>query len=85
MLWAAVAYGVGIVAGVHAWRPALWWALAGILFILAAAYFPRRRPPLGWALGIGVFFLAGAFHVQARSSFSRLDASIQPNVDKLLK
>ena len=82
MLWATLAYGLGIVAGVHAWRPALWWALPGILFILAAAYFTRRRPSLGWALGIGVFFLAGAFHVQARSGFSRLDAGIQPYADR---
>jgi len=82
MLWAAVTYGLGIVAGVHAWRPASWWTLAGILFILAGAYFIRRRPPVGWALAIGVFFLAGAFDIQARAGFSRVDAGIQPFADR---
>ena len=48
MLWAALAYSSGIVAGVYAWRPALWWVVAGASFACAAGYFGRRRCGLGW-------------------------------------
>ena len=82
MLWAALAHSAGIAAGVHAWRPALWWVVAGTAFIGAAAYFIRRRAGLGWALALGAFFLAGALHVQLRSGSRRLDTNIQPYADR---
>jgi len=47
MLWAAVAYSSGIVAGVYLCRPSSWWIFAGTSFLLAAAYFARRRTALG--------------------------------------
>src|SRR5208283_5214283 len=51
MFWAAVAYSSGIVAGVYAWRPALWWVMAGVSFACAAGYFIRQsRSALGWIL-----------------------------------
>jgi competence protein ComEC len=78
MLWAAVAYSCGIVAGIYLWRPALWWVVAGVAFVCAAAYFARRRSRLGWALALGTFFLLGALHVQVRGSSIRLDTGIQP-------
>ena len=78
MLWAAVAYSLGIIAGVYLWRPALWWVLAGIAFVCAAAYFARRGSRVGWALALGAFFLFGALHVQARKGSRRLDTSIRP-------
>jgi len=78
MLWAAVAYSSGIVTGVYAWRPALWWVVAGALFACAAGYFVRRRPGLGWALTLGAFFLFGALHIQVRGAATHLDTSIQP-------
>jgi competence protein ComEC len=81
MLWACLAYGCGILLGIHEWRPALWWIVAGAAFIAAAGYFARRRAGLGWALALGGFFLAGAFHVQIRSGPS-LDRSIQPYADR---
>jgi len=82
MLWAALAYSLGIVAGAYLWRPALWWVLAGSGFVAAAAYFAYRRSRLAWALALGALFLAGALHMQARGSALRLDTSIQPYADR---
>jgi competence protein ComEC len=82
MLWAAVAYCLGITAGVYLWRPVLWWVIAAAAFIAAAAYFasPRSRP--AWALALGAFFLAGALHIQLRGGSPRLDTSIDPYADR---
>ena len=82
MLWAAVAYALGMVAGVYAWRPALWWIIAGAAFVAAAAYFVERRSGFAWTLALGVFFLAGALHLQIRTGSSRLDTGIQPYADR---
>jgi len=78
MFWAAVAYSSGIVVGVYAWRPALWWVVAGASLACAAGYFVRRWSALGWALALGAFFLFGALHIQVRAAATRLDTSIQP-------
>ncbi len=78
MLWAAVSYSLGIVAGAYLWRPLLWWAFAGAAFAAAAAYFAQRRSWLGWSLGLGALFFAGALHIQARvPSDATLDMRIQ--------
>jgi len=82
MLWAAVSYSLGILAGACWWRPALWWVVAGGAFVSAAGYFARRRSGLGWALALGAFFLAGALHVQVRGASTRLDTNIQPYADR---
>jgi competence protein ComEC len=81
MLWAALTYSCGIVAGVYLWRPVLWWVVAGAAFVLAAAYMSGRRSRLGWTLALGAFFLAGALHIQARGSVARVDTAIQPYAD----
>ena len=82
MLWAAVSYSLGIVAGAFLWRPALWWLVAGAAFLLAAAYFAPRRSAVGWTLALSALFLAGALHMQARAGGPRLDTSIQPYADR---
>jgi competence protein ComEC len=82
MLWAAVAYAIGIVAGVYLWRPAIWWVVAAFAFAAAAAYFAHRRSGLGWLLALGALFLAGALHIQLRSGSPRLDATIQIYADR---
>jgi competence protein ComEC len=82
MLWAALFYSLGIVAGAYLWRPALWWVVAGAAFLLAAAYFAPRRSALGWTLALSALFLAGALHMQARADGPRLDTSIQPYADR---
>ena len=82
MLWAAVSYSLGIIAGVYLWRPALWWTIAATAFIAAASYFAQRRSGLGWLLALGAFFLAGALLIQVRDASTRLDTSIQPYADR---
>ena len=82
MLWAAVIYGLGVVAGTYQWRPNSWWIVSAVLFIAAAVYLRRRRVKLGWVLGFLAFLLAGALNIQLRSSGSRLDTSILPFADR---
>ncbi len=78
MLWAAVAYASGIIAGVYLWRPTLWWVVAVLFFAGAASYFAGRRSRLGWVVAMGAFFLFGALHIQLRGAAPRLDTSIRP-------
>ncbi|HEX4784470.1 MAG TPA: ComEC/Rec2 family competence protein [Candidatus Sulfotelmatobacter sp.] len=81
MLWAAVAYSLGIGAGFYLWRPTFWWVAAASLFLTAAAYFAQRRSGLGWLLALGALFLAGALHIQARAVSTRFDTAIGPYAD----
>ncbi len=81
MLWAALSYALGIIAGVHAWRPASWWVAAAVAFLAAALYFMHRRKLLGFGLALGTFFLAGALHIQLRGSTNSLDTSLNPFAD----
>jgi competence protein ComEC len=82
MLWAALAYSLGIIAGVYLWRPTLWWTISATAFIAAASYFARRRSGLGWILALAAFFVTGALHIQVRGASTRLDTSIQPYADR---
>ena len=82
MLWAAVAYCLGITAAVYLWRPLLWWTLAAVAFIAAAAYFTPRRSHPAWALALGTFFLMGALQMQLRGSSPQLDSGILPYADR---
>ena len=82
MLWAAVAYSLGIVAGTYFWRPEVWWLAAGVVFTAAAAYFALKRSRLGWLLALGAVFLTGAVRVQLRGNSPGLDTSIQPYADR---
>ncbi len=67
MLWAALAFSTGIVIGVHAWRPPLWWVVAWMVFALSGAYLLRRKGWLAFIVGLGALFFAGALMVQVRS------------------
>ncbi len=64
LLWAALAFAAGIVLGVYAWRPPLWWLLAWIGFALSAAYLLRRRGRSAALLGLAALFLLGALIFQ---------------------
>jgi competence protein ComEC len=81
MLWAALAYALGITAGMYASRPTLCWVVASGAFLVAAAYFVNRRVWLAGALALGSLFLAGALHIQLRGASTHLDTSIQPFAD----
>jgi competence protein ComEC len=78
MLWAALAYSLGILAGIYLWRPTLWWAIAVAAFVLAAAYFTLRRSRFSWVLALGAIFFAGALHIRLHDASSHFDTSIQP-------
>ena len=82
MLWAAIAYCLGTVAGAYLWRPALWWIVGGITFVLAAVYFSSRRPHVGLALALGAFFLVGAFHAQTGAGGPHTDTSLLAFADR---
>ncbi len=82
LLWVVISYSIGIVAGVYAWRPVLWWFVGITVFLLAAAYFVQRRPAVAWALALSVFFLAGAAHIQLRLGSANLDTSILAYADR---
>jgi competence protein ComEC len=66
LLWAALGYSGGIVAGVYLWRPPLWWLVAAVAFSGFTCFFRRRRPWLAALLGLSVMFLAGALSTQLR-------------------
>jgi competence protein ComEC len=76
MLWAALAYCAGIIAGLYAWRPASWWVAAGAVFVAAGLYFVHRRKWIGVSLALGSFFVAGAIHIQIRGPANTLDTSL---------
>jgi competence protein ComEC len=64
LLWAALAYAGGIFAGHYAWRPPLWWLVAGLVFAFSAACFLRRRAQVGIALAWFSLFVFGALTIQ---------------------
>jgi competence protein ComEC len=75
-LWAALAYGAGIVAGASAWRPPLWWVIAAVGFLGAGGYFVRRRLWLGFFLALGSLFFIGALEIQLRTAQGPLDDGV---------
>jgi len=81
MLWAASVYSAGIVVGLYAWRPPVWWIVGAAALAAAGAYFALRRSGLAWLLGLGTLFFLGALHIQLRSALPRLDTSILPYAD----
>jgi len=76
LLWAALAYGTGIVAGTYAWRPPRWWVVAALGFLGAGIYFVRRRVWFAFALALGALFFLGALAIQLRTSQGALDNGI---------
>ena len=52
LLWAALAYGAGIVAAPHIWRPATWWIATVAAFLVAAAILSRGLPRVAQVLAM---------------------------------
>jgi len=64
LLWAAIAFAVGILLGSYVLRPALWWLIAAAWFVISGTHFVRRRIWAASALGLGALIAAGAFSIQ---------------------
>ncbi len=68
LLWAALFYAGGMFVGRYAWRPPLWWLIAGLVFGCSALYFLRRRARLGIALALSSLLVFGALTIQEGGS-----------------
>jgi hypothetical protein len=67
LFWAAVCFAAGILAGTYCWRPALWWLVAAVIFILAALQFrgPKAwRSTLAWTMALSAVAATGAWSAQ---------------------
>jgi competence protein ComEC len=67
LLWAALAFSLGIWIGARAWRPATWWIIAVAAFVPAACWFLSRRAWLAKGLSLVTWCLLGALLIQIRS------------------
>jgi competence protein ComEC len=78
MLWAALTYSTGIIAGTYFPRPVSWWFAAGLAVLAAALYFLNKRKFFAIALALSAFFLTGALHIQLRAPVPARDLSLDP-------
>ncbi|MGA8273254.1 MAG: ComEC/Rec2 family competence protein [Candidatus Sulfotelmatobacter sp.] len=83
MLWAALSYATGIVAGTYFSRPVSWLLPAALAFLALALFFLRKQKWLAATLGLATFFLVGALDIQlkdiqAKTSPSGPASSLQP-------
>src|SRR5258708_8307213 len=80
LLWAVMAFSLGLWAGVRAGGPPSWWVVAVMAFVFAASWFLPKRAWLAKALSLSAWFLLGAFLIQVRGHqterFPRDDARI---------
>jgi competence protein ComEC len=66
LLYAALAFAAGIVAGPYAWRPPVWFLIAIAAFTASSAYWARTRGCVARGLALSVLFWLGAFSIQVR-------------------
>jgi competence protein ComEC len=59
-------FSAGLWSGLRTWRPPAWWAIAIVIFALAACWYLSRRPWAARALALATFFLFGSFLIQIR-------------------
>ncbi len=64
LLWVALAFAGGILAGTRAWRPDPWWWVGFAAACGASAYFLRRREGLAAALAAVAMVCLGALEAQ---------------------
>jgi competence protein ComEC len=60
MFYAAMAFSAGICMAHFAWRPPLWWAVAALSFLLAAAALLRKNGLAAFVIALGSLVAAGA-------------------------
>ena len=78
MLWATLAYALGIIAGAHFSHPASWCIAAAAAFLASALYFLAGRKLLATILALVTFFFAGFLQIQLRNSSAIRDLSLNP-------
>jgi competence protein ComEC len=67
LLYAALTFAAGIIAGTYAWRPPLWFLVAILTCSLSAVLLSNRRRRIAWAFGLSSLFWLGALSVQLRA------------------
>jgi len=67
LLWAAMAFAAGLSAGLHMWRPPLWWLVSAAVFAASGTFVAHRRARVAFSLGLATVFVAGALLIQVRS------------------
>ncbi len=60
MFYAAIAFSVGICMAHLAWRPPLWWMVAALCFLLAAAALLRKNATAAFVIALGSIVAVGA-------------------------
>ncbi len=78
MLWATLAYALGIIAGAHFSHPASWCIAAAAAFLASVLYFLAGRKLLATILALVTFFFAGFLQIQLRNSSAIRDLSLNP-------
>jgi len=78
MLYSALAYSAGIIAGLYLYTPPSRWVTAAAAFLAAGMYFLHKRKRLAIVLILAALFLAGALHIQLRGFSTPLDPTLQP-------
>lgn len=68
LFWAALLFSAGIVLGNYAWRPASWWALAGIVSVGSAICIVTKRTLSPRVLTFAALVAVGALSIQMRRS-----------------
>ncbi len=81
MFWAAIAYSVGIVAGVQLHRPALLWAANVAVAGVAALHFTRKLAWLAKAFALGTLVFVAALHIELRGVSPVRDRSLDKFAD----
>lgn len=66
LLWAALAFAVGLCGGRVLWRPPNWWVIAALVCAASAAYLLKRRRLAPRALVLAALFLTGALAIQVQ-------------------
>jgi competence protein ComEC len=67
LFWAALAFSLGLWAGVRTWRPPSWWLIAILILFFAASWVIGEYSWLAKTLSLGLWILLGALFIQIRS------------------
>ena len=70
LLWAALTFGAGVIAGSYLWRPPYLWLLALLIFALAGCYFVWRNGPAAIGVALAAISVVGAFRAQMAAPVS---------------